>query len=473
METLTVPVAHQLVYQLEHKYNLLQYQVDNWSVWPILRWDFINLLTGQQVVQEKVRWPISTLFKIIFEDIYGIAHVAKARHLVLTKDLNLREQDGEYFKDVFFDDLLLRMNNFIKVDSIHAPTFIASRKHALIKNRYSLTLIKKIPSIIPSWFAPASIPEIAQSISDILVPYIPSRRFSPVHLRREFTNFYYSKKLFAWLLDQVQPGFLWLINAHGYPGFVAAAKEKNAKVIELQHGVVYQYHPGYSWNKEALPYKSRMTIPDFFLLYGDFWREALAENGFWDKELQVVGSARLDRFRSSPRKKSAVLQLVVTTQPLISPSVYCDFFQKFIHLAKDLLNFELTFKLHQRELNKENYQRRFGDADNIKVILNNEQPSTFELLRNSDLHLSIASTCHYEALALGTPTIVLPFINHEAMLPLIDRGYGTVCNTPEELVALVTSKKIKPVNNEISEYFFRSNAIENILTFLATITQSS
>ena len=82
--------------------------------------------------------------------------------------------------------------------------------------------------------------------------------------------------------------------------------------------------------------------------------------------------------------------------------------------------------------------------------------------------MSIASTCHYEALALGTPTVILPFVDLEAMLPLINLGYGIICEKPVDLFNMITNHEYQPVNDQISERFFRPNAIENILDFVSS-----
>ncbi|GEM_PF-3122689 len=466
MQTFSVPEAHQIVYDMEKKFDLFQYKVDNWSIWPTLRWDFFKSLTGEKLASDTGSWPVFHLAQIIIEDLGGLAHIQKAKYFVLTKDLNLREQVGEYYQDVFFDDLLFKMSDFLKVDTLHNPAFFDTRKKAKIKNQFSLTLFRRIPLLVPPRFAPTAIHQTAHALSQILGQFTPSKRFSSKRLSREFTGFLISKRLFGWLLDKIQPRFLLLINANGYSSYIAAAKERNVTVIELQHGVVYKYHPGYSWNQAALPYKNSMPIPDFFFLYGRFWKEALEENGFWDSELQVMGSPRLDRFRSFTPQKSSAIHLAVTTQWLVSPSVYGEYFQKLLQLAKGRFDLQITIKLHQKETAKEPYQRWFREHPEVKVVLNHEAPSTFELLKTADLHLSVASTCHYEALALGTPTVILPFMEREAMLPLINRGYGIVCETPEMLIDFIADLEHKSVEKSIGEYFFEPNAVENMLSFL-------
>ncbi|HNT22874.1 MAG TPA: hypothetical protein PKM21_00795 [Anaerolineales bacterium] len=469
MNTLSAFDAHQLVYDLEEKNNLLQFKVDGWCIWPLLRWDFIATLTGQKIIPEKVKWPASYLAQIIFDDLRGLTRIPKAKTLIVTKDLNLRELDGETFRDIFFDELLDQMDNYLKVETLHAPTFFPSRRKAHIKSKFSLTLFRKIPALLAAWLNLGDIADTAKSMSHILAPYVDEERFKFTRLKCEFTQFYLSKHLFGWLLDRIHPKVIMLVNTHGYASLAAAAKERNIQLIELQHGIVFKYHPCYSWTSFARHHKRAMPIPDIFLLYGEFWKDVLTENRFWDEELYIVGSPRIDRFRSEAFPKGNLLKLVVTTQPLVYPSVYCDFFQKFIKLAEGKFDFEITFKLHMREMNKDAYQQCFIDVPNVKVVLNNENPSTFELIKTADLHLSITSTCHYEALALGTPTLILPFKGLDAMAPLLENGYSALCESPEKLIDLITKQQIRPVDPQISAYFFKPKAVENILNLLSSL----
>ena len=381
MHTLSIADAHQTLYDLEEKHDLLQYRAGNWSIWPALRWEFFNSLTSQKVIQEKTSWPIVNMVQIALEDILAYLTLHQAKYLILTKDLNLREKYGEYYKDVFFDDLLLRMNDFVKVDTLQNAAFFTARKNALIKSQCSLTLFRKLPSLFSARVASTEIKKTAQALSKILAPYTQVARYSPRALQHFILNFETSRQLFGWFLDRVQPSFLFILNAHGYPSIIAAAKERNIKVLEFQHGIIYKYHPGYSWNSYARPYKGSMPIPDTIFLYGAFWKDVLEEIGFWSNELQVVGSPRLDHYRSFSTTASSTVRLAVTTQPLVPPKMYCDYFRKFLQLAAGHIEVEITIKLHQRETNKEAYKAGFPDPDRVKVVLNNEPPSTLELLK--------------------------------------------------------------------------------------------
>jgi hypothetical protein len=99
----------------------------------------------------------------------------------------------------------------------------------------------------------------------------------------------------------------------------------------------------------------------------------------------------------------------------------------------------------------------------VEVIPGGAEPSTFALLACSHFHLSITSTRHFEALALGVPTIILPFTNHELLLHLCDTGYAFLARTPQELLEIVQQHRGEQVPREVGDHFFLSGALEHML----------
>jgi hypothetical protein len=133
----------------------------------------------------------------------------------------------------------------------------------------------------------------------------------------------------------------------GEHALVSVAKERGVPVVELQHGYLDQFgHHAYSWTSLARPFKPRMTVPDYFLLYGEHWRRELCRGGFWEEELRVVGSPRIDNFR---REVEGVgegrLKVVVTTQGLDVPRLV-EYLAAFLDGAEGRIQLGLDIKLH-------------------------------------------------------------------------------------------------------------------------------
>jgi hypothetical protein len=253
----------------------------------------------------------------------------------------------------------------------------------------------------------------------------------------------------------------------GEYNIVAAAKELGLKVIEFQHGFIDRYHTAYSWSAYALPYKASMPIPDRIFLYGVHWQQELTANGFWREELCPVGSLRMDQYRkikamNKGGKEEDVYTIVLTTQGMDVEGVIA-FVSDFLAAASGQLNYRLYIRLHpDYETDKSPYVGAFRTNNHVQVLLGNEQPSTFELLTRAHLHLSISSTCHYDALGLGVPTVILPFVTHEIILPLHKAGHAFLVQTPQELVNIALQCKNYVVPDKVVELYFKPGALENM-----------
>ena len=98
----------------------------------------------------------------------------------------------------------------------------------------------------------------------------------------------------------------------------------------------------------------------------------------------------------------------------------------------------------------------------MRIVLGTEMPSTFTLLSQADLHLSIASACHYDALGLGVPTVVVALSGYTVVDRLVALGHAPSVNTPQELVELVAEHQEHIVPQAVREMYFKPGALENI-----------
>ena len=68
------------------------------------------------------------------------------------------------------------------------------------------------------------------------------------------------------LLNRIRPKVVVVICSYGKEDFIEACKDKSIPVVELQHGIISQYHPGYSFQGNI-----KRTFPDYLLTWGDYW----------------------------------------------------------------------------------------------------------------------------------------------------------------------------------------------------------
>ena len=457
-----------LLQDIETNQELLRMKIGLWSAWPILRFNLAALASNLAIDTSEIRLSTIEHISHSFHDAAGFLRVKHPHILLYVASSNRVEQKKDRYKDIIFDELLRYIPTYFKIENINNKFYLERSQRALYPSQMTTSGIYMISNLLSRLRRPRSIDRLADSFFASIQMVMPTSKISRLHIRKVLTSFYWRKILYRGLLHRVKPRILFLQTAYMNHALVAAAKEMNIKVVEFQHGIIDRHHPGYSWTSPAVVYKNHMPLPDLIYVYGDYWQDELSVNGFWNKELRSVGSLHLDQFRlqhvsltsnnsissNTPRK------IVVTTQALDVDRLI-SFFIEFNKYAT--LPVELFIKLHPRESNRQPYDTAFRDHANIHIIAGHEAPSTFELLSSCDYHASIHSTCHYEALGLGKPTIILPFTNHERILPLCEqaRGYALLVRTPAEMNQIIAQNRSVPHN--ISTYYFRDGAVDNIL----------
>jgi hypothetical protein len=448
--------------QMEVKHALLQHKVAGWCIWPTLRFEVGCMLENMPLAKRDSMSPIKLLLLAIY-GIKGFASLRSARIVTKTYTSGLVEREGVLYKDIWFDDLLKEVDSYLKIETINSPNFTTRRKAALIKSDLTTTFIDIFAALLARIGGPSYISEIARSLSACLKNELNLDVLSSQQIKRRLRNFYWHKKIYAYLLRRVRPKYLLTADPCEH-ALVAAAKEQGIKVIEFQHGLINRYHYAYSWTTNAVKHRSSMPVPDVLFLHGEYSREELDANGFWGDALCVVGSLRMDQYRNRQRIKhrEEVFTLVLTTQG-IDVNKIIDLMVDFLEAAKKQLDIQLYIKLHPvYETNKTLYEGAFKDDPRVQVLLGIEDPSTFDLLTLADFHLSISSTCHYDALGLGVPTIILPFATHENVLSLYEAGHAFLANTSTELVDILLRWKDWDVPNEVGEFYFKTGALQNM-----------
>jgi hypothetical protein len=100
----------------------------------------------------------------------------------------------------------------------------------------------------------------------------------------------------------------------------------------------------------------------------------------------------------------------------------------------------------------------------VRVVRGAEQPNVFQLLSAADLHLSIASACHFDAAALGVPSAVVPLAGHEPMLPVADGEQIFVAREPADVWRRAQRGSTSPAG---AERFATPGFIDNLQRLLA------
>jgi hypothetical protein len=237
-----------------------------------------------------------------------------------------------------------------------------------------------------------------------------------------------------------------LIDSNSRFGQIAAAKELNIPVIELQHGAMGANNAQYQWHSSLSPYKPLMPIPDKILVYGRLWQDMLVAGGFWNyKEVIPAGSARMDRFRASVLEKEAsknhdeAFRILYTTQWKLQESAV-EFWRRFMEIAEKRLPFQcqLRIKPHQSEHRPEQVYQTLLNRFSDKCEIVSNATSTFEAILNADVNVSYASSVLLESAGLGVPSVSIC----EPMVPGGIAQYMGMQSLRESIVHVISPEEL-------------------------------
>ena len=372
-------------------------------------------------------------------------------------------------KDVFFDDLLRATGDHFKIEELNSRAFYLNPAPYLVPRDLTTVAISILAGKLARWRPPPGIEGMSTQISKSLKEELGVTIYTPQFIASILSRFHWGKRLFRMVLGRIRPQCLLLADTGDYL-VTAAARDLGINVIEFQHGVTSRHCPVSSWSRYALPFKASMALPNRIFLYGSHWQRQLAANGFWKDELSVVGSMRVDSNRRQlSRRSDDECTIVVTTQGLDTERLIA-YLADFVRLVKGRVPYRLHIKMHPTYHNSNRlFDEVLGGDSNVRLVAGFEPPSTFELLKQAHLHLSISSTCHYEALALGVPTVILPLTGAECVIHLHEAGHAFFPQTPQELLEIALRWREHRVPDDVGAEYFVPGASENIGRELAAL----
>ncbi len=208
-------------------------------------------------------------------------------------------------------------------------------------------------------------------------------------------------------------------------------REAGIPLIELQHGVIYNNHTGYSVGAGGAPVPG--AAPDHLVVYGRTFGEFLEQaSPYWKGRWSVGGHPWLLRSLddSEPRQQRVILF-----------SQYEPAIQRAICEAATLLaesldeGWEVLLKPHPGEVDSERVYERARQAG---ARLLGPRDDTYRLLPTAQATVCVHSTVAMESLAAGCRSAVLPWSPRPSYLAaLIERGLIEPIDDPQDLAAWV------------------------------------
>jgi len=267
--------------------------------------------------------------------------------------------------------------------------------------------------------------------------------------------------LFIRMLKRIRPEVVILSQGYGWEDLVEACKSLGITSVELQHGVISPFHFGYSFEGE---FRKKTTFSDYLLVFGDYWRSC-TEYPIRKDHVVSVGfpylESKMKLYLRVVKKKQILFVSQETTGTILSK------FAVELSQVQDL-DYDVLYKLHPREC--EGWENRYPWllSSSVKVIETHESV-LYELFAESMIQVGVYSTALYEGLAFGLQTYVIDALGVEYMNTLLETGLVRKVSSVEELLRNINSKEGAKTFD--TEYFFKTNSVANMSSFLDRLIQ--
>lgn len=286
------------------------------------------------------------------------------------------------------------------------------------------------------------------------------------------------------MVSELRPtAMLMTHEGHRTPWLIAGARA-GIPTFAVQHGVLYDAHPGYPDHRDP-----RSILPTQTFVYGDFERRVLETCGYEPPEIAVSGSPRLDieddlLTRAGPEERARVrrrLGISDDRRLLVVSTGYLGVMRRHLtHMLSTLLGGPLpgvhvVFKQHPTEQDDGPYrallrglaESRGYDPPPISVV---KDIDLYVLLRACDAHLGQHSTVLTDAVVAGTQNLIADVQRSAPLLDYVGAGVAwPVRELADVLDALSSPSTLDPKHRQafLRDHFEPGHASGRIASAIA------
>lgn len=460
----SAPTKLAALVEAERAQGLFDFRVDGWSAWRVLR-HAVHTIVADLPLKSAGPPDVLRALRALRQTFAFLSLLLFAKRrdtLVKTSRSALRAQrDGRYC-DVYFDSYIMRRPSCLKLEVVNSDRFEVQARQALRPPDLDAAVFtfwgRLLAVAMPRREAASFCRRLALTLSRELDVSV-----SATYLLRQISSTYWQSRLYAILLWRVRPKLVMVADTGDYALLIACAR-RGIRFIELQHGIFDAAHA------DAIPEwvqgsSAELLLPDSLACYGPFWTEHLSRTRLAAPRAVAVGSDLIDTARRLPREASAPgrVRIIVTSQGLDSERL-ARWLADMLDAAPIDLAAALTIKLHPSYDDRSGEFAQLQTKPNVRIVSGSESPNLWEILARSDLHLSISSASHFDAAALGVPSVVIPLAGHERVLPAVDANSIYLASTPAEVWKI--ARQPARTGTGLHERYVVSGFVQNLLDLI-------
>lgn len=375
--------------EIEKKIDTNRFIYNGENIWPIFRntigWKIAletNLSNGTSLSSQTLNrfLHIKLFIKNIF---YFLFSLFKAYDLIcFTTSDDYRDLDG--CKVNRLTELLINRYKDRKILEFQSGFFI--NKSDVQRQYISNSVFVILSSIVSKAIVLNNIYEIEQELEKLDIK---------INSKKILKNYLANKIMYNFVLKVYRPKLV-ITTCYTFMSVVKSANDLNIETLEFQHGNIIN-HFAYDIQE-----KNNSTFyPKNLAIFGKKTLEFLVDK-YYAKDIFIVGNLFVDYY--SRKINESILKLKKDYSLIISISLQWTVLKETVEYVERQAkkNKDICFILIPRinnELNNYSFE-----LSNIKIFY---QYNCYEIIANSDYHMTCYSTCAIEAPSLGVENIFL------------------------------------------------------------------
>ena len=454
----------------EKRDRAFEYRVRGTSLWQFIRFEVSIRLQGIDL--KPAALGRRRLLSGILRGLWQLLWLPRAEVVGKTFDSAIRRRGSDGFEDIYYHDLRPLLGGLRTMSSADVPGYETNRRHAAIPSVFDDTSIIALSAILGRVLPLVRRDSAFQNLAAAIEDGLGMDRYTAKSLQRLYNVFAWRVILYRAVLSRLRPRVL-LCPDSGQFALMRAAELEAIAFVEMQHGLFSGAHPNALPGDLTEEEISGAVTPTKLAVYGQFSADQLSHS--WvgvHRRIVPVGAAFLSNARKARQARftpGEAARITLTTQG-IARQALADFIAQF--LDQCLARFELVIKLHPAyDADAEFYRNLLGSDSRVRIVDGLAAESTHELIALSDLHISISSACHFDALGMGTPTGILQLDTYESVLDVIRHQGALLVESPADLARIVTDRAFPAVPQSTSRYFFETDFEEQLPTLINTLRQ--
>ncbi|QQR35329.1 hypothetical protein JI749_13320 [Devosia oryziradicis] len=464
------PEVAEMIQDFEQRSGAFAIREGGVSLWRLMRFEASVQLQNLELRRAAI--PRSQLMRSLPRAAWQFAFAKRGlRYIGKTSNSGLRDKRNGTYRDIYFDDLVDAVPGGAMFSSLDTAGFEEASRNAHRQPVFDDTAVVISSAVLGRLLGRRPPSPASAQLAGLIADGLGLSEFTPARVQQKYDVFRWRAAIYKKVLRRFGVGIVLAANT-GLHSLIAAARSVGIPYVEIQHGDFGEHHP------ESLPTSALKTglegllLPDRLAVFGERDLDRLSGTALGQLgRLRAVGAPAIANgraLRESNFRADPALPVITFTSQGFALDQVDRFITDFLAISHE--PFRLIIRLHPGyEGDGANYRSIAETDPRLIVMPGDAAPATHEVIALSDLHLSISSTCHYDALGIGTPTRVLGLPGHASMAELVDTGMAKRIDTPEQLALVVKQRDWGSVTAGQSSYFFKPGYIDNMVELLAEL----